>query len=100
MRKKEENYLSHITVCGHTLIRYGYFHKDVKLKAASDFKEALLRGEMDHEQLNKIHHGALGQGRLGYIMQLSNTVKKLTFTPPVILGGNPCFKQKSAWQPG
>lgn len=73
-RQEEDNYLSHFSICGLTLFSFGFFDKTSKLKAASDLKEALLRGDTDHRPLDLTHQGALTQGRLGEITQLSNYI--------------------------
>jgi ankyrin repeat protein len=75
-RSKEEIYLSHITLFGYTFFRFGFFHKTTKLDAAEDYRKALLRGEVDYQELDKLHRGALSQGRLGAITQLADTIKE------------------------
>ena len=69
-RQKEEEYLSHATILGYTF-RFGYFNKTQKLEEALAFKKLLMRGEFSLSELKKINQGALEQGRLGQIAQLS-----------------------------
>lgn len=80
-RKNEEEYLSQVRVCGHTLFRFGYYSKTKKLEEAWALKEILLRGELNDEDLNRINHGPLSQGRLGQIAQLSHYLKNSTERP-------------------
>lgn len=77
-RHNEEKYLSHFTIFGHKLFSFGYFSKTTKIKAAESLKDALSRGIVNLHQLNKVHHGALNQGRLGYIAQLSHHLNENT----------------------
>lgn len=75
-RKKEEEYLSKISIFGHTLLRFGLYSKTTKLKEALAFREKLINGAMNNHELEKINQGALSQGRLGQITELSKYVIK------------------------
>ncbi len=81
-RCQEEIYLSHITLFGYTFLRFGFFAKTTKLHAANDYREALLRGNVDYHELDKRHEGALSQGRLGAIAQLAKLIPNNLDTSP------------------
>ncbi|MCL9685692.1 hypothetical protein [Legionella maioricensis] len=80
-REGEEEYLSHVTVCGQTLFRFGYYSKTQKLDEAWALKEILLRGELNEEDFERMGQGPLSQGRLGQIAQLSHYLKNTTESP-------------------
>lgn len=71
-RQQEDEYLSHITLFGYTLFRFGYFSKSKKLDDARVFRALVNQGGPTEQEFELIHQGALDQGRLGEIAQLSH----------------------------
>lgn len=71
-RQQEDEYLSHITLFGYTLFRFGYFSKSKKLDDARAFRALVNQGGPTKQEFDLIRQGALDQGRLGEIAQLSH----------------------------
>ena len=83
-REAEAEYLNQISLFGYVLFRlgyytlfgytlqFGYYNKTTKLDEARAFQALLNCDALDSESFERMNQGALGQGRLGKIVQLSN----------------------------
>ncbi len=79
-REKEGEYTCNLTVCGHTLFSFGYYNKETKLKEAKAFRALIISPDHNIDLIEKSRHGALSQGRLGKITQLSKYTQQAVYS--------------------